>query len=201
MEEADEKEVYYIALYDSSNEEIGYNISYGAANHEVREESRELISEKAKERCKDKTKNPMYGKHHSDETKRLISESRRGELNPMYGTKWNATQRERCGTKGKKLNISDELRQDLVRRAIRMGKMNSKKVICLEDNLTFESATEAAKHYNVHISTLCGHLNGNQHTCRGKHFEYIKEDVQGATTNCTVEMSTTGSGGGDEESS
>ena len=47
-----------------------------------------------------------------------------------------------------------------------------KRVKCVEDNLSFNSLTDAAKHYGVNVSTLCGHLKGYQHTCKGKHFIY-----------------------------
>lgn len=65
------------------------------------DETRKKISQKAKERYTDKTKNPMYGRHHSEESKRKMRELKVGYLNPNYGNKWNETQRERCSNKGK----------------------------------------------------------------------------------------------------
>lgn len=43
------------------------------------EETKEILSKKAKDRYKDPTKHPMYGKHHSEESKRKNSESRKGK--------------------------------------------------------------------------------------------------------------------------
>lgn len=47
--------------------------------HKHSEETKEIISSKAKERFKDKTKHPMYGKKHSDESKVKNSMSRKGK--------------------------------------------------------------------------------------------------------------------------
>lgn len=173
-EMANELEIYYIALYRSTEEEYGYNISLGGLGKgSMSEATREKISEKAKERYKDKTKNPMYGREHTEETKRKMSDNRKGILNPMYGTKWNETQRKLCGTKGKKLNISEERRDELRERFRAVGKtVGLKKVLCIEDNVIFNSITEAAKVYGVSKQTLSGHLNGRQHSCVGKHFKF-----------------------------
>lgn len=54
QKEANEKEKYYISKYNSRNENYGYNILPGGSN---------LSGEN----------NPMFGKHHSDETKQKIS--------------------------------------------------------------------------------------------------------------------------------
>lgn len=109
-EEANIKEQYYIALYHSTDPECGYNIAPGGLSHEMADESRAIISQKAKERYKDPTANPMYGKKHSEKTLQLQRECKLGEKNPMYGRKWNENQRLRCGNRGKHLNLTDEQR-------------------------------------------------------------------------------------------
>jgi len=48
--------------------------------YEYPETAKKTISKKAKERYKDKTKNPMYGKKHSKETKRKMSETRKQKM-------------------------------------------------------------------------------------------------------------------------
>ena len=47
--------------------------------HKHSEETKQILSDKAKERYKDPTKHPMFGKHHSEESKRKNSESRKGK--------------------------------------------------------------------------------------------------------------------------
>lgn len=61
-EEACQKEIEAIAYYDSTNPEKGYNISLGGEA-------------------------PMWNRHHSKETRKLFSETRKGKNNSFYGKK------------------------------------------------------------------------------------------------------------------
>ena len=45
---------------------------------DMTEEVKTKLSDKAKERYKDKTKHPMYGRKHSEETRKKISEAKKG---------------------------------------------------------------------------------------------------------------------------
>ena len=174
VEEANDREIYYIAKFNSTNEDYGYNISLGGDNKIMSQESKMIISEKAIERYKDKTANPMYGKKHTDSAIEKQSAKKIGSKNPMYGTKWTKTQREKSGCRGKHLNLSDERREELRSHGRKIGEtVGLRAVRCIEDDISFSSIVEAANTYGVSKSTLCGHLTGHQKTCRGKHFEYI----------------------------
>ena len=174
-DKADEEERRYIKEYKSFDVEFGYNIELGGINSfDIGDETKKIISSNAKQRYKDKTMNPMFGKTHTDETKAKMSECKTGVKNPMFGTKWNDRQRDLCGTKGKKLHLTDERKSSLRENMRNVGKtVGLKPVHCLDDNITFESVVAASNYYNVSKSTLCGHLKGRQLTCAGKHFKYI----------------------------
>ena len=97
-----------------------------------------------------------------------------GVNNPMYGRKWTDVQRERSGTRGMHLNLTEEQRKVISDRARIIGKTTGlKAVVCIEDNVMFNSVKEAADTYEVSKSTMCGHLRGNQKSCCGKHFQYV----------------------------
>ena len=69
-EQAEQKEIYLIALYKSNQREYGYNIAKGGNVPYMSELAKEKISKS------NKGKIPwIKGKHHTDETKRKISES------------------------------------------------------------------------------------------------------------------------------
>jgi group I intron endonuclease len=72
--ELDKKEKAWIAHYDSMNPEKGYNSKDGGTKTFYSPESRKKLSEahKGLQAGKD---NPMYGKHHSEETRRKIGEA------------------------------------------------------------------------------------------------------------------------------
>lgn len=110
--ELDDLEIHYIAHYDSSNRENGYNQDYGG--HKIKHrslETRRKISEANKGE-----KSAWYGKHHteeslrrmresklghevSEETKQKISKSLKGrfagENHPMYGKHHSLESREK----------------------------------------------------------------------------------------------------------
>lgn len=180
QEEANEWEEYYIKLFDSINPLIGYNIRSGGNNSELSEEAKQIISEKAKNRYKDKTNNPMYGKSHSDETKKKMSDIKIGENNPMYGKTLSYESRKKISEhhKGKNNPIynhvyTEEERKIISRRVLSYADKWRKKVFCIEDNLTFSSVKDASSYYHVGTSTLSGHLNGHQKSCKGKHFKFV----------------------------
>lgn len=86
-ETACQKEVELIKFYDSTNPQNGYNITTGGEigycvtfiSEEVREKRSKLMSGE---------NNPMYGKHHTEETRKKISQNRhylKGEEHPGYG--------------------------------------------------------------------------------------------------------------------
>ena len=174
QDEAYEKEKYYIALYYSTNDEFGYNLDFGGQGGATSPEVREIISRKAKERYTDHTKNPMYGKKHTEETRRKQSEKKLGLNNPMYGKTWTDTQRAKSGTSGMKLNLTEEQR-DILREHMRMVGLTVglKPVRCLSDGMEFPSCTAASKFYGIPQPTITDNLKGRSKTCHGLCFEYI----------------------------
>lgn len=66
----DDKEIYYIAQYDSTNRNKGYNREYGG-------NSSRKITQSIRDAKMGKN-NPMYGKHHSTEYVEWIREHNRG---------------------------------------------------------------------------------------------------------------------------
>lgn len=178
VEMANEKEKYYISLYNSTNPDIGYNITSGGWNCEMSEEIKRVISDKAKERYKHPENNPMYGKKHSEESLEKMREKKRGSNNPMYGKQLSEESKKKISQShiGKKIDNSywtDEYREQHSKRTKESAKQWSKKILCIEDNIVFNSITETAKYYGVSVSTLSGHLHKRQHICAGKHFKFV----------------------------
>ena len=71
----------YIALYDTMDRTKGYNCSIGGVDHLHTEDTKYKLSE-----IMIGENNPMYGKHHTDETKKKMSERKKdiylGNKNP-----------------------------------------------------------------------------------------------------------------------
>lgn len=88
---------------------------------------------------------PMYGKNHSDETKRKISEANKGKESPRKGVKLSAETKRKLSESKKGLN--------------------TRKVICITTNKTFESIKSASEFYNCNSSTLTQCCKGKRKSC------------------------------------
>lgn len=80
-EEAEQKEVELIARYNSNNGDYGYNQTNGGeatVGYKFTNEQKKKMSRAQKERLKDKTKHPLYGKTPSSETRNKISNGNKG---------------------------------------------------------------------------------------------------------------------------
>ena len=53
----------------------------------------------------------------------------------------------------------------------------SKIVRCVDNNIVYLSAREAARQLNVHPTNIINCCNGKQKTCKGLHFEYIEKGL------------------------
>lgn len=153
----DEREIYYINKYNSI--ENGYNLRTGGNHHLASQETKELFS---KIRLGDK--NPFWGKHHSEESKRKmsISQKNRENLNEI---------RLKLSKSHKGKMLSSEHKQKIRDSCIGI---NTKKILCIEDNIIFDSLKDAVKYYNLRDSSHISHcFNGSRKTCGGLHWKLI----------------------------
>ena len=180
----DEKEAYYIELYDTQNN--GYNIeSGGNVNKHLAQETKDKISAShfgkslPKEVC-DKmsvarigNKNPMYGKHHTQDTKNLISANNIGKT----GHQISEYQKQRAREANIGKIVSQETRDKLSKS--QKGKTphnkNKRQVYCVELNIIFSSASDAAKKLKLASYGILECCRHNRYTCGGYHWEYADE--------------------------
>ena len=163
VKDLDEREIYYIELYQTTNRDLGYNLRSGGQNggSMFTEESIKKLSQSIKnsyteelknQRSKDaleqwsnpeiKAKiigknNGMYGKHHTEETRKKISEINKGRKS------W---------------------RRDIT------------PVRCVELDKEFIDSTDAGKIMNLDGSCILKVCQGKRKTCGGYHWEFIKEE-------------------------
>ena len=127
-QENNEKEKEFIKLYNAVEDKMFYNISEGGDGgdifHTLPLEQQEQLREKARQQCLGKG-NPMYGKHHTEETKEKLrkidksytqteeyrknmSEATKGEKNGMYGKKHTEESKQKMSKAKKGKNLGKE---------------------------------------------------------------------------------------------
>lgn len=83
LEELNEKEVYWISFYNSTNKEFGYNLRTGGSNHIVNDEVRQKMSNSHKGKKKSESHRlniikAVTGRKYSEEARKAMSLSHVG---------------------------------------------------------------------------------------------------------------------------
>lgn len=188
-------EIKLIAIFKTNckkykNPEYGYNMTDGGEGTLGRvhsDETRRIIGDKAKERYRHPEDNPMYGKCHSEETKRKMSKERQGqntgEDNPFYGK--HHTEESKQKMREYALNRPDGVKQKLSEQAKkRTGEKNPNygkgtPVIQLTKDMhevcEFSSAFRAQQMTGVDIASIRRCCKYEQKTAGGYKWMYADE--------------------------
>lgn len=184
----DKKEREYICLYDACNS--GYNIEDGGnANKHLSNKTKEKLRNAHLGKClpdevKQKMsnsrkgdKNPMYGKNHTEESKQKISQKNKGKT----GHKISDEQKEvlRLLNTGKTLSDETKLKISISKRGKTPYNKDLRPVYCVELDIIFENATVAAKDLNLRSDRIIACCKGIKHrkTCGGYHWKYADEII------------------------
>ena len=146
-EEAKWLEIELISVWDTTNSNKGYNVTNGG------DDGGHLVGEK----------NPMYNKHHSQETKDKISKTRTGkytkEDNGFYGKTHSKEQKEKWSKERKGKYIGSKSPKAV-------------KIRCIETGQIFGCAKEAGESVGVARTSITSAINRGTKT-GGYHWERI----------------------------
>lgn len=174
-QEAEQLEKDLIQKYKSNDPNYGYNCTTGGITHtSFNEESKgrmsiarnefydsddgQLLKQKKSDYMKNKDLNPFYGKHHTDEAKKRMSNHK----------------------KDKKL--SKEWRENISKNSFYKNKFGfehnrSKACKCLETNKVYGSLNEAERDTSIDSSSISLACRGKRHIAGGFHWEYFNEVI------------------------
>ena len=184
-EELDKLEIKYIKEFNCLNPN-GYNNDEGGNKGKFCKESKRLLSEK-----KSGENNPFYGKKHSEETRKKMSEAHKGKCvgknHPMYGKHHTEETRQKMSEAKKGKNhpmcgkhFSEEHKQKISEahkgKYIGENHPRAKAVYCYEKNeirLCGKDWANELKIHDKHISSCC---KGRYKSTGGYHFRYATEE-------------------------
>ena len=170
-EEACHKEILLIALFKTNNKKYGYNTSPGGesgrAGVKTSEETKRKISESLKGE-----KHPMYGKHLSIEHKRKVAEGNKGKIMSEESKRKisEANKGERNYWYGK--HLTKEQREKL-------SQAHGIPIKCIETGEIYWNARMAGRSTGIassSISEVC-RKNGKRYTAGGYHWEYAEKII------------------------
>ena len=150
LDELNIKEKVWIDIYNSINSNYGYNKHTGGDNYKTTEETKKKISENHADI--NGKNNPMYGKHHTEETKEKIRQSKSGSNNPMYGIV--GKEHPNYGKKQSEETIEK----------LKKNNPKNKKILCVTTGKIFISVREGARYYNCDHSSIIKCCKGKQKT-------------------------------------
>lgn len=161
LEEANKKEEYYIKFYNTI--EDGYNLKSGGLNNKLSEESRKKISNKilTKKQIICIETQIIYPSALEIERQLGYANSNiiaccKGKLHTAYGFHWSYYE------ENTPLQITRDKRK--------------KPVCCIETGEVYESASKAARIFNISRSSISFCCEGKANIGGGYHWEFAKED-------------------------
>ena len=126
-QEANEKEAYYISLYDSTNPKKGYNLKEGGNQAKMSDEIKKKLSK------------ARLGMHHSEATKEKISNALKNKpKSEEHKKKLSEAAKNRDSNGFANHKHSEETKQ-------KIADKNSKAVFCVETGIIYKSAAEACR--------------------------------------------------------
>ena len=115
LEDANDFEEMLIKKMNTTNPQKGYNLKFGGANNLCSEETRQKMSQNHYNCCGEN--HPMYGKHHTEETKRKIGEANKEKYkiknHPRCGKHHSDETKQKISEGNKGKTISDETKKKM----------------------------------------------------------------------------------------
>lgn len=190
MEEAQELEIKYIAMYNTTNQDNGYNHTNGGEHKgkwgiDARERmSKAHKGKKLSPEHRKKIAEKGKGRVFSEETRRKIGDSHRG-------IKMSDEAKKRMSEKAKGRIVSEETRKKISRAGkgrkfsnetiikLRNANRLKKKVLCVETGIVYDSMADASRATGAmvsHISTCCN-KKAMCKTAGGFHWEFVLNEI------------------------
>lgn len=156
-EELNDKEVSYINFFNAVESSDFYNIEIGGQKYPLSEHTKKLIKENHADMSGNK--HPMYGKHHTEESKKKISEVQKGRTAPNKGKLMSEEQKQK-------------LKEAWKHRKVKIG--HHRVIKCIETGKLYNSIQEASVDTGIKYCSIMAVLSGKRNQVYKKHFVYVE---------------------------
>lgn len=185
--EAEQQEKHFIDLYQATNRDFGYNMTLGGeCGAKFTDEVKEKISQSLKEYYKNtpgvlaKCSERQRGRHHSDETRRKMSESHRAMMTDERRAMISASQfgRKYPDRVGHPQLEESRAKISEAKRGKHYGGRGKKpkSVLCVDTGVIYESAVKASAETGVGFGNIYRVCNGDRGSAGGYKWRYAVED-------------------------
>ena len=173
--ELNDREIYWIAEYDSYNN--GYNQTKGGEGMrglKHSDETKQQLSVYAKERFVEIENHPMYKRQHSNESRAKMSVAQKKRFE-------DPVQREIARKSHLGIPCSEDAKKKHSQKASGMNNPRARAVYCIELDEYFWGATEAHEKYGVNINSICACCNdrrksAGRHPITGEKLHWVYAD-------------------------
>lgn len=157
-EELNKKEEEYISFYNAVESEDFYNLQSGGSNSSPSVETIEKIR-KSHIGLLTGENHPFYGKHHTEESRKKMSESLKGR---------------ECPHKGKKKSDEEKAKLKISRQ--RIPRRFHKPIICVEIGKVYDAVCDAERELGYNQGRISKVLCGKRKTTGGYHWQYYQPE-------------------------
>jgi len=165
--EAKKFEILLISKLETNDRAKGYNLTLGGDGSKGFKYSDEAKLEMSKSRSGEKHCN--YGKHHSEETRKRISENQigvqAGEKHPLFGKNHSEETKAKISKAHKGKTHSQESKNKMSESKKGSNSPSAKKIICITTGEVFDYITQASEKYNINKGHIGGCCMGRNKTC------------------------------------
>lgn len=164
------REIYWIDYFNSTNLDIGYNLSSGGNSTcgRIIGKMSDITKQKLREITLTQLKvkgHPFKNKHHTDETKNKIRKKLEGVI-----LSENRIKKSADGHRGLKYNKPPKVKKEKIDQSIKIVQ----KYINGEYIKTWHSIMEASKYYGFDRSGISRACSGKYKQCNGYKWEYLE---------------------------
>lgn len=126
--------------------------------------------------------NPMWGKHHSEDTKKKLSENHwdmSGENHPMWGKHLSEETKKKLSEKLKGRTLSEETKDKISESNSGANNPRARKCICVETGQIFDTIREASECVGLKNPTnIVKCCRGERKTAGGYHWMYYEKYLE-----------------------